>query len=291
MVWRSTTRRLIGLDVITDGEIRRESYSNRFATRSTGSTSTTPAPRSTVPATRTRPAGGRARSGARAPCRSATSSSCAAHRPPHPGHGPWAVHDDPAGAERPLRRPPPRWPWTMRRRSTTSFVTRWPPAPTSSRSTSRICRHGRSRRASTRLPASIVRLRESAPIPRCTPASATRRSSRSARPVTRSWPSSRTAPLMRSARGRPATSRSRRSSSSCPTKRIVLGVLDLGDPAAEISRRRWPTGSVPRCATSPAERLSVAPDCGMKYLPRELAQAKLRALVEGAQIVRAELSR
>jgi methionine synthase II (cobalamin-independent) len=29
----------------------------------------------------------------------------------------------------------------------------------------------------------------------------------------------------------------------------------------------------------------------MKYLPRELAQAKLRALVEGAQIVRSELSR
>jgi 5-methyltetrahydropteroyltriglutamate--homocysteine methyltransferase len=39
----------------------------------------------------------------------------------------------------------------------------------------------------------------------------------------------------------------------------------------------------------PPERLSVGPDCGMKYLPRELAQAKLRALVEGAQIVRSEL--
>ena len=75
-----------------------------------------------------------------------------------------------------------------------------------------------------------------------------------------------------------------------PSKRIVLGVLDLGDPSAESA------GAVAdriRAALHhvPAERLSVGPDCGMKYLPRELAQAKLRALVEGAQIVRSELSR
>jgi len=37
------------------------------------------------------------------------------------------------------------------------------------------------------------------------------------------------------------------------------------------------------------ERLIVAPDCGMKYLPREVAFGKLKALVEGARIVRAEL--
>jgi len=39
----------------------------------------------------------------------------------------------------------------------------------------------------------------------------------------------------------------------------------------------------------PAERLTIAPDCGMKYLPRATAFAKLCALVEGARIVRAEL--
>ena len=39
-----------------------------------------------------------------------------------------------------------------------------------------------------------------------------------------------------------------------------------------------------------AERLVPAPDCGMKYLPRELAFAKLKALAEGAALVRAELS-
>jgi 5-methyltetrahydropteroyltriglutamate--homocysteine methyltransferase len=39
----------------------------------------------------------------------------------------------------------------------------------------------------------------------------------------------------------------------------------------------------------PAERLIVAPDCGMKYLTREVAFAKLAAMVRGAGLVRAEL--
>jgi len=39
----------------------------------------------------------------------------------------------------------------------------------------------------------------------------------------------------------------------------------------------------------PPERLVPAPDCGMKYLPRERAVAKLAALVAGARIVRAEV--
>ena len=39
----------------------------------------------------------------------------------------------------------------------------------------------------------------------------------------------------------------------------------------------------------PAERIIVAPDCGLKYLPREVAFGKMRAMVEGAKIVRAEL--
>ena len=40
----------------------------------------------------------------------------------------------------------------------------------------------------------------------------------------------------------------------------------------------------------PAERLIPAPDCGMNYLPREVAFGKLKALAEGAAIVRQELS-
>jgi len=39
----------------------------------------------------------------------------------------------------------------------------------------------------------------------------------------------------------------------------------------------------------PPERLVVAPDCGMKYLSRQLAFRKLRAMVEGARLVSAEL--
>jgi len=72
-------------------------------------------------------------------------------------------------------------------------------------------------------------------------------------------------------------------------KTIVLGVLDLNDPAVEIpetvaARLREGLRHVP------AERLVAAPDCGMKYLPREVAFGKLRALAEGAAIVRRELA-
>jgi 5-methyltetrahydropteroyltriglutamate--homocysteine methyltransferase len=73
-----------------------------------------------------------------------------------------------------------------------------------------------------------------------------------------------------------------------PGKRIVLGVIDLDDPVAETPERvaERIRGALQHV---PAERLSVAPDCGMKYLPRASAQAKLRALVQGARIVRDEL--
>jgi 5-methyltetrahydropteroyltriglutamate--homocysteine methyltransferase len=71
-------------------------------------------------------------------------------------------------------------------------------------------------------------------------------------------------------------------------KAIVLGVLDLStneveSPAtvAERIRRALPFVS--------PENIILAPDCGMKYLPREVAFAKLQALVDGAKIVRAEL--
>jgi len=44
---------------------------------------------------------------------------------------------------------------------------------------------------------------------------------------------------------------------------------------------------LPHCE---AANLIVAPDCGMKYLPREVAFGKLRAMVAGAQIVRSQLT-
>jgi 5-methyltetrahydropteroyltriglutamate--homocysteine methyltransferase len=71
-------------------------------------------------------------------------------------------------------------------------------------------------------------------------------------------------------------------------KTILLGVLDLGDPEAETPER---VADRLRAALRhvPAGRLVAAPDCGMKYLPRPLAFAKLRALSAGTALVNAEL--
>jgi 5-methyltetrahydropteroyltriglutamate--homocysteine methyltransferase len=74
-----------------------------------------------------------------------------------------------------------------------------------------------------------------------------------------------------------------------PSKAIVLGVLDLGSPDAETSEQV--ADRIRRAlAVLPPERLVVAPDCGMKYLPRDLAFRKLQALVAGARLVREELA-
>ena len=67
-------------------------------------------------------------------------------------------------------------------------------------------------------------------------------------------------------------------------KTVVLGVLDLSDPVPETpevvaERLRAALQHVP------PERLVAAPDCGMKYLPRDVAFAKLQAMVAGARLV------
>ena len=71
-------------------------------------------------------------------------------------------------------------------------------------------------------------------------------------------------------------------------KTIVLGVLDLSTDDVEP-----PTVIADRLRTAlevvPPERLVAAPDCGMKFLTRSLAFAKLEAMAEGAAQVRAEL--
>ncbi|HET9447744.1 MAG TPA: hypothetical protein VFO35_15870 [Steroidobacteraceae bacterium] len=72
-------------------------------------------------------------------------------------------------------------------------------------------------------------------------------------------------------------------------KKILLGVLDLADmnpetPEQVAARIRRALPYVD------AKNIVVAPDCGMKYLPRAVADAKLRAMVEGARIVRNELA-
>jgi 5-methyltetrahydropteroyltriglutamate--homocysteine methyltransferase len=73
-----------------------------------------------------------------------------------------------------------------------------------------------------------------------------------------------------------------------PDKTIILGVLDLGGESVET-----PATVAARIEAAlayvAAERLAVAPDCGLKYLPLEVANAKLAAMVEGAALVRAKL--
>jgi 5-methyltetrahydropteroyltriglutamate--homocysteine methyltransferase len=71
-------------------------------------------------------------------------------------------------------------------------------------------------------------------------------------------------------------------------KKVLLGVIDLSDmnvetPETVASRIRRALPYVP------SKDIIIAPDCGMKYLPRDIAFGKIQAMVEGAKIVRAEV--
>jgi 5-methyltetrahydropteroyltriglutamate--homocysteine methyltransferase len=74
-----------------------------------------------------------------------------------------------------------------------------------------------------------------------------------------------------------------------PSKTIILGVIDLADKAVETPQ--VVADRIRRAlAHIPADRVVVAPDCGMKYLPRAIAFGKMKAMAEGAAIVRGELT-
>jgi 5-methyltetrahydropteroyltriglutamate--homocysteine methyltransferase len=75
---------------------------------------------------------------------------------------------------------------------------------------------------------------------------------------------------------------------SLPGKKIILGVIDLNDMAVETPEKVATRirRALPHVR---AEDVIVAPDCGMKYLPREVAFGKMGAMVEGAEIMRHEL--
>ncbi len=72
-------------------------------------------------------------------------------------------------------------------------------------------------------------------------------------------------------------------------KTLILGVIDLDTPQVETAED---VAARIRNALkyAPAAQILPAPDCGMKYLPRERAFAKLKALADGAAIVRREIS-
>jgi 5-methyltetrahydropteroyltriglutamate--homocysteine methyltransferase len=73
-----------------------------------------------------------------------------------------------------------------------------------------------------------------------------------------------------------------------PGKTILVGVLDLSTP--EVESAETVAARLRRAlAHVPPERVVVAPDCGLKYLPRASAFGKMKAMVDGAALVRAEL--
>ena len=72
-------------------------------------------------------------------------------------------------------------------------------------------------------------------------------------------------------------------------KTIILGVLDLSTP--EIESAEEVAARIRRALPYvDPEKVVIAPDCGMKYLPREVADGKMQAMVAGARLVRAELA-
>ena len=74
-----------------------------------------------------------------------------------------------------------------------------------------------------------------------------------------------------------------------PGKTIILGVLDLS--THEVETPEMVAARIRRALPHvPAERLIIAPDCGLKYLPREVAFGKMKAMADGARIVREELA-
>jgi len=77
--------------------------------------------------------------------------------------------------------------------------------------------------------------------------------------------------------------------SALPSKTILLGVLDLRDTTIETHEQ---VAERIRAALVhvPAERLVIAPDCGFKYLSREVSFGKLQSMVRGRDLVRAELA-
>ncbi len=92
-------------------------------------------------------------------------------------------------------------------------------------------------------------------------------------------------------RGGAAEARSRGAQGAAVEDHHSRACIDLSRPPltkrAETVADAHPRGARRSCRRSGS---SIAPDCGMKYLPREVAFGKMRAMVEGATIVRRELT-
>ena len=257
--------------------------------RWTASTSTTPAPRSTAPATRTRCRASSAKISRKHAVEVARRAVPAGqHRPHDQDHRARALHDVPAGAERLLRRARQELavayaaavneeikdlfaagadivqldePYMQARPEKARQYGLEGARPGARR------RHGRRRR--------------------CTSASAMRRSSTSGPSGYNFLPELAERALkqisIETAQSNLDSSvleklRARRSSSACSTCR------PRGRDAGDRRRPHPPRAAARRRRT----RSSIAPDCGLKYLPREVAFGKMKAMADGAAIVRAE---
>ena len=72
-----------------------------------------------------------------------------------------------------------------------------------------------------------------------------------------------------------------------PGKKIMVGCIDLSDMAVETPQKVVERLKKALEHVKP-QNVIVAPDCGMKYLPREVAYGKMKAMVEGARLLRKE---
>jgi 5-methyltetrahydropteroyltriglutamate--homocysteine methyltransferase len=75
--------------------------------------------------------------------------------------------------------------------------------------------------------------------------------------------------------------------SSLPSKKIMVGCIDLSEMTVETPQKVAERIRKALRHVKP-ENVILAPDCGMKYLPREVAFGKMKAMVEGAKLLRAE---
>ena len=297
---RRTTRTILairdmeraGIDIVTDGEIRRESYSNRFALALDGIDAehpgevrgadgrTTPVPRVV----------GRIRR--RGPVEAARRRVPAAqHRSRDEDHAARPVHLVATGAERVLRRRGGDGDGLRRRGQRGTARAEGDRRRRGAARRTLGAHRRRRRRRATACARSTARWRASRGRPWCISASAMprwchRTTSRAATAFCRSLPirsRSRFPSRRRSRSWTSACCASCRASRSCWACSISASLaVETAEQVAERIRAGLRYVA--------AERLIPAPDCGMKYLPRETAFGKLRALVEGAAIVRRELS-
>ena len=73
-------------------------------------------------------------------------------------------------------------------------------------------------------------------------------------------------------------------------KDVMFGAIDVGTEEVEICRTSWRIAFGGPFEHVPAERLFPCTDCGLVPRSREASRGKMRALAEGAAIVRAELT-